>query len=120
VNSDTTSLADEPLANAEYVGETVKRSKSKGKGVARALIASKREGAVPKKDCNEEDVIMGYADDKEARKRKGAFSKSKQVKIIYSEILKLYLTVSTARLLLRRSRSPAFLLVSSKGLFPLP
>lgn len=50
--------------------------KPKGKGVTRALIASKREGVILKKDNDrDDDVVMRDA----ASKRKRALSKSKQV-----------------------------------------
>jgi hypothetical protein len=79
-DSDTTFLAEEPLANAEYFGETVKKSikvKPKGKGSTRALIASKRKGAILKKD-GDGDIVMGDADgsDNGASKRKRAPSES--------------------------------------------
>ena len=56
--------------------------KSKKKGVARASIASKRDGAmtaIPKKDDDDSDIIMGDADNEGTRKRKRALLKSRQV-----------------------------------------
>ena len=70
------------MANAEYFGETVKRSKPKpkGKGVARATIASKRE-AIPnlKLDCDDDDIVMGDMANNGASKRKRPLTKSEQV-----------------------------------------
>jgi len=68
------------LANALYFGETVKKcdAKLKGKGTARATIASKREHASSKPHCPEgdDDVVMGDASDNGARKRKRSLTKA--------------------------------------------
>ncbi|KAI0246258.1 hypothetical protein BJV78DRAFT_1158041 [Lactifluus subvellereus] len=57
-----TSVLDEPSMDGEFLDEPVKRGKKKGKkkgkGRTRALIASKRAYAIPKKGDDNQDVVM--------------------------------------------------------------